>query len=124
MKDLLNNQSGKSIIAVIIACYLLPLYSCNQSEKTNEIIVEKYNNGNVKIKRQLNSMNDTTNVIYLEYYENGQLMRSGPMKDSIIYGQWKFYYDNGKLKEQGTFKIDDSLNSRRMDIQIYNASEG
>lgn len=111
MKDPHNRQIGKFFIAVTITCVLLPLYSCNQSEKTNEIIVEKFNNGNIKIKRQLTSMNDTTNFIYLEYYENGQLMRSGPMKDSIIYGQWKFYYDNGKLKEQGTFIIDDSLNS-------------
>jgi antitoxin component YwqK of YwqJK toxin-antitoxin module len=111
MKDLLNTQIIKSFIAVTITCFLLPLYSCNQTENTNEIIVEKFNNGNVKTKRQLTSMNDTTNFIYLEYYENGKLMQSGPMKDSIIYGQWKFFYDNGKLKEQGTFIIDDSLNT-------------
>ena len=111
MKDFFNSQIGKSINALTITCILLSLLSCNQTDITNEIIVEKFNNGNVKIKRQLNSINDTSNFIYTEYYENGQLMRSGPMKDSIIYGQWKFYYDNGKLKEQGTFIIDDSLNS-------------
>jgi len=41
---------------------------------------------------------------YKSYYENGQLKEEGTYKDGRRDGPFKFYYDNGQLKQEGDWK--------------------
>ena len=41
---------------------------------------------------------------WVRYYENGQLMSKGTLKDWKKEGPWVEYHKNGQLKAQGTLK--------------------
>lgn len=54
---------------------------------------------------------DSTNYVLVEFYENGKIKRTGPVKDSIVHGSWEYFYDNGELMQKGVYIIDDTLNN-------------
>ena len=41
---------------------------------------------------------------YIEYWDNGQLLRKGNYKDGKQEGLWKFHYDNGRLSLKGHYE--------------------
>ena len=77
---------------------------------TVERVFETYANGNIKIKHILKSKTDTSHYIAETYYENGQLKSLGSMQDNIVVGYWRYYFENGNLRQKGNYAIDDSLN--------------
>lgn len=81
------------------------------SETKVEKIIDYYENGQVKSKRIFKTEMDSINYVLVEFYKNGEIKRTGPVKDSIIHGPWEYYYDNGKLMQKGLYIIDDSLNN-------------
>ena len=43
------------------------------------------------------------------YYENGQLEAEGSFKNNNQDGLWKIYYENGQLKAEGNFNNDEKV---------------
>ena len=41
---------------------------------------------------------------YVDFYENGQLLWMGNLKDGKQQGLWKGYYENGQLMNRGNYK--------------------
>ena len=37
-------------------------------------------------------------ILHVEYYSTGKLYSIGNYKNGLIYGYWKYYYNNGNLK--------------------------
>ena len=42
----------------------------------------------------------------IDYYEEGQLRERGTYKDGKQHGPWEAYHPNGQLEEKGTYKED------------------
>lgn len=40
-----------------------------------------------------------------EFYESGKLLAEGSYKDDVRIGEWKFYFPNGQLEQQGRFLV-------------------
>ncbi|NOQ71771.1 MAG: hypothetical protein GQ574_07215 [Crocinitomix sp.] len=87
------------------------LNSCWQSDGNFDRVIDHHENGQIKSKRLYDSKLDTVNFVLQEYYINGEMKRTGPVKDSIVHGAWEYFYDNGNLAEKGNYIIDDSLNN-------------
>jgi len=90
---------------------ILLLCACSETSNTIERAHETYPNGNVKVKYIFKSTTDTTHYLAETYYENGKLKSVGSMQDSIKVGYWRYYFENGNLKQKGNYAIDDSLNN-------------
>jgi antitoxin component YwqK of YwqJK toxin-antitoxin module len=90
---------------------ILLLCACSETSNTIERAHETYPNGNVKVKYIFKSTTDTTHYLAETYYETGKLKSVGSMQDSIIVGYWRYYFENGNLKQKGNYAIDDSLNN-------------
>ena len=106
----------KSIILIIISVNLL---GCNNLKYPKEIIISKYENGEIRKKKIFSSKKDTINATLEVYYENGKIEKTGLAKDTIVYGVWKYYYENGNLKQVGEYEIDDSLNNGYWTYSYY-----
>ena len=52
-------------------------------------------------------MNGKLNGPFKLYYENGQLKQEGSFKDNKEDGFCNFYYENGKLKREGKLGINE-----------------
>lgn len=98
-------------IIIIVLLATLFAYACSKMDHPVEQVFETYANGNIKIKHILKSKTDTFNYIAETYYENGQLKSVGTMQDSVVVGYWREYFENGNLKQNGNYAIDDSLNN-------------
>lgn len=67
----------------------------------------KYDNGQVRIDRQIRQLSDDQIVNhgeFIEYYRSGQKFAEGRFEDGIHQGAWKYWYDNGQLAKDVVFK--------------------
>lgn len=67
-------------------------------------IVESFPSGSVKVD-QLYEMHNGKKVAHFqrEYYEDGTLLKEGPLKHGKMDGLWKSYYNTGILWSEGEF---------------------
>lgn len=79
----------------VIILTILILTSCN-TEK--EKIISKWANGKLKVVHEYN-FNSDSSYNYLEYNELGKLIAKGRIDNDIQNGEWKWWYDNGRLKD-------------------------
>ncbi|MBL4796021.1 MAG: hypothetical protein JKY50_01265 [Oleispira sp.] len=66
---------------------------------TNEV---NYLNGQLKFKDTLN-YNWERIGNFKHYYDNGNLKEEGVYEDGLREGYWKFFYKNGQLHSEGSF---------------------
>ena len=98
----------KKIILVILAGILIA--SCGNEEsgkvklEDNEKVVTSFANGTPQIVRTLEERDGKMITIYeKEYYEDGNLLKEGPVIDNKRHGYWKTYYRSGTLWNEGLF---------------------
>jgi len=95
---------------IIFLGVLFLMQACTSEVDVNVTILENYSNGTIKSLKVFSNEEDTINYVLKEFYENGQLKKTGPIKDSIVNGLWHYYYVNGQLEMTGEYITDDSLN--------------
>lgn len=88
----------------------------NQLEYNDGIYIEKYENGNVKIKTVMKDKK--IHGEFVEYYESGKVRETGIMSKGIKNGVWKTYYENGEFKEVGQYNNKGEL-SFKLDEQDF-----
>lgn len=71
----------KLITYISLALFLL---ACSQDIHEIEKVSEKYPDGQIKTIKVFKDELDTINFELKEFYENGQLKKTGPIKDSIV----------------------------------------
>jgi antitoxin component YwqK of YwqJK toxin-antitoxin module len=73
--------------------------------QTGELLtkVEYQYNGNTLIEQITYNSNSLKNGDYKSYYENGKLKSEGKYSNNLQEGLWNYYYKNGKLKGAGSF---------------------
>lgn len=80
--------------------------SCQSAEQPKQgvDVVKSYPEGAVKVD-QLYEIKDGNKVaVYQrEYYEDGSLLKEGPLKNEKMDGFWKSYYNTGILWSEGEF---------------------
>jgi antitoxin component YwqK of YwqJK toxin-antitoxin module len=68
---------------------------------------EKYEDGSVRIERQIARYSDDHFVadgFYREFYPNGQKFTEGQYKDGLQDGTWTYWHDNGKEQRVVNYK--------------------
>ncbi len=99
------------LLYLVVTCCL---FSCNNasdrrqvhiqnSDKKNHIIRKEFNEKGNLISEQEFLRNDTGKIedgFVREYYENGKLKESGFYKMGYVHGEAKFYYENGTLRRK------------------------
>ncbi len=85
----------KKMRNLLIILIILVLTSClNEKEKT----IRKWENGNPKIVHEYIHDSDSS-YNYLEYNEKGKLIVKGRIDIDKQNGEWKWWYDNGQIKD-------------------------
>ena len=101
----------KYIILILVVSTIISCNSGNDEKKdqfkleNGEIIISKYINEQPQIIRKAEKIDGVEKNIYeKEYYEDGNLLKEGPLKDDKRDGMWKSYYrDGGTLWSEGEF---------------------
>ena len=101
----------KKYIILILA--VLTIASCNLGNdgkkdqfklENGEMIISKYINEQPQIIRKAEKTDGVEKNVYeKEYYEDGNLLKEGPLKDDKRNGMWKSYYRDGTLWSEGEF---------------------
>lgn len=65
--------------------------------------VEYQYNGNTLIEQITYNANSLKNGDYKSYYENGKLKSEGKYSNNLQAGVWNYYYQNGKIKGTGNY---------------------
>jgi len=69
-----------------------------------EKVITSFANGEPQIVRQFEDVEGTPEATYQkEYYDDGNLLKEGPILNNKRHGYWKTYYRNGKLWNESTF---------------------
>ena len=86
----------KNRISVVLYFALFSLFiACNQKDKTEHIVADRYETG--EVYRTYKKINDHEYEVHL-YYRNGQIFKEGIVRDSLFEGPWKEYYNDGVLR--------------------------
>lgn len=98
---------------IILAFTVLAIISCNSGNdekkdkfklEDGEVIISKYINERPQIIRKAQEIDGVEKFIYeKEYYEDGNLLKEGPLKDDKRHGFWKSYYRDGTVWSEGEF---------------------
>lgn len=98
----------KKLVLVLVAGFIL--VSCGNEEingveiEKNEKVISSYANGTPQIVRAFDETDGMKIAVYeKEYYEDGNLLKEGPMVNERRNGFWKTYYRDGTLWSEGTF---------------------
>lgn len=70
-------------------------------------LTEKYENGTVRIEREVLKLSDNqivNNGLFSEFFSNGQKFAEGHYANGVHDGQWTFWHDNGQICKTVTFK--------------------
>jgi antitoxin component YwqK of YwqJK toxin-antitoxin module len=77
------------------------LYSQNLISETTE----KYDNGKTKTVEYFRNIRNKLELVRIEnYYDNRQLQSAGEIKDSLMNGEWIYYYENGQITGKGIYQ--------------------
>jgi len=99
---------------IVFVWAVLLLAACNSTPEKHKVgvltlednqeVVTKYINGNPNIVRTFEEKDGARTYVYQkEYYEDGNLLKEGALKDGKRNGVWKSYYKDGKLWSEGEF---------------------
>jgi antitoxin component YwqK of YwqJK toxin-antitoxin module len=69
-------------------------------------VVEKYDDGKVRVERAVRKMSDDSIMNhgkFTEYYRDGKKFSEGTFKEGVQDGQWSYWHDNGQLCKTVTF---------------------
>ena len=102
------------MIKKILVLLILPaviLSACNNSNengqkkpkevklKRNEAVVNSYVNGTPQVVRKMEEIDGQKVAVYeKEYYEDGNILKEGPLTNNQRSGEWKIYYRNGQIR--------------------------
>ena len=71
---------------------------------TDEKVLESFANGSPRLVRVFKEKDGKSDFEYeKEYYEDGNLLKEGPIVDNSKHGIWKSYYRDGTLWSEGEF---------------------
>lgn len=91
-----------SIFLLFLSCKKNMNSEINLDVKKNDTVRNYYVNGN--LRKELIKVNDT--IIFVEYYQNGNLKTQGKLYKDQPIGIWKIYNENKSFKEISEFIID------------------
>lgn len=104
----------KQIIFLVVTA--LMLVSCggndagqnqeNKSEyvKEGDVVVEKFVNGNPRLVRTIEKVDGVLVAVYeKEYWDDGNILKEGPLKNGKRDGTWQSFYRDGVLWSEGSF---------------------
>jgi len=99
----------KLIVLIVIAVVIASCGNDQESGKVklenNEKVVTTFANGSPQIVRQFEKNDDTLVAVYeKEYYDDGNLLKEGPILNNKRNGKWKTYYRTGKIWNEGKYK--------------------
>ena len=97
---------------VIVVLGMLFLASCSSDGPkkvkvgSNEEVVSSFAGGSPQIVRVLEEVDGVKIPVYeKEYYEDGNILKEGPVSEYKRNGVWKAYYRNGNLWNEGTYVL-------------------
>jgi len=95
---------------LLIIVVFLVVTSCNDNKikkvklGDDEQVLEAYANGSPRIVRVVKQKDDKVKFEFeKEYYEDGNLLKEGPIVDNKRDGRWKSYYRDGTLWSEGDY---------------------
>ncbi|MEJ2595121.1 MAG: hypothetical protein P8100_08355 [bacterium] len=72
--------------------------------KDSEEVVSSFANGTPQIVREVQKEEGGMVSVYeKEYYEDGHLLKEGPIENNQRHGYWKTYYRNGNIWNEGYY---------------------
>ena len=96
------------ITLIVVALIVVACGSDGPKEvklKEGEKVVTSYANGTPMVVRKTKTVDGKVESTYeKEYYEDGNMSKEGPVKNSQRNGVWKSYYRDGELMSIGKFK--------------------
>jgi antitoxin component YwqK of YwqJK toxin-antitoxin module len=88
------------------------LASCNSDGpkkvkvKSNEVVMETFAGGSPQVVRTFEEVGGEKIPVYeKEYYEDGNILKEGPISENKRNGKWKAYYRNGNLWNEGSYVL-------------------
>jgi antitoxin component YwqK of YwqJK toxin-antitoxin module len=100
----------KKIVLFLIVLFVVS--ACNSGDgkikkvklEKDETILESFANGSPRIVRVMKEKDGKNDFEYeKEYYEDGNLLKEGPIVDNSKNGTWKSYYRDGTLWSETNF---------------------
>lgn len=95
---------------VVLMLMVAVVVSCSNDGPKNvkltkgEKVVTSFANGTPQIVRDIKDVNGLPVPVYeKEYYEDGNLLKEGPIEKNNRHGFWKAYYRNGKIWNEGVY---------------------
>jgi antitoxin component YwqK of YwqJK toxin-antitoxin module len=97
---------------IVVVLSIMVFISCNSTDEgknsdalgDNEVIISKYVNEQPQIIREFEEKDGLRIYVYeKEYYEDGNLLKEGALKDNKRHGIWKSYYRDGTKWSEGEF---------------------
>ena len=114
---LIDNKMIKKLILFLAVGFVIA--SCgNDGPKEVKIgkkekVVSAFANETPQIVREFENKDGTPIAVYeKEYYEDGNLLKEGPIINNKRHGDWKTYYRSGKIWSEMTFyegMLDDTI---------------
>ena len=107
------------MIKKIFMLLILPaiiLSACNGGEngqkklkkvrlKSNEVVVNSYVNGTPQVVRKMEDKDGQKVAVFeKEYYDDGNILKEGPLTDNKRNGKWKIYYRDGQIRNIVNYK--------------------
>jgi len=71
-----------------------------------ETIPEKYEDGTLRIEREVAHFSDNhfeADGLYREFHPNGKVFVEGRFRRGRQHGEWTFYFDNGQINRKATY---------------------
>lgn len=92
-----------SSLIIFVACGSTDDQNKNDAGK-NEVVISKYINEQPQIVRKFEIKDEVRVFIYeKEFYDDGNLLKEGALKDNKRNGVWKSYYKDGTKWSEGEF---------------------
>lgn len=103
-------MNKKNLIITAIATVTMLFAACN---RPYDAVYSTYKDGSPKLVFIVvdGKGGEMTRLGEKMFYENGNLMYEKHFKGDKPTGDWKFYYENGKLHAEGNFDKNDSIGS-------------
>jgi len=90
----------KKFLSIFIA--IIILFGC--SGKAYEVVEETYDDGTPKTVKYYKDETKEKLLMEVLYYEDGTKKLEGSYKDNERSGEWSYWYPNGNLWSQGSYK--------------------
>lgn len=97
---------------LVFALGVMFLVSCSSDGpkkvkvRSNEEVIVSFADGSPQIVRTMEEVDGANIPVYeKEYYEDGNILKEGPISENKRNGEWKAYYRNGNLWNIGTYVL-------------------